>query len=38
MSTQEISFLVLVIGAFALFGGTLGWASWIEGRSPRGKL
>ena len=26
------AFLVLVICAFTLFGGVLGWASWMESR------
>lgn len=37
MSIQEISFLVLVVGALVVFGGTLGWASWIESRNTREK-
>lgn len=35
MSAQEISFLVLVVGALVLFAGALGWASWIESRNTR---
>jgi hypothetical protein len=35
MSAQEISFLVLVVGALVLFAGVLGWASWIESRNTR---
>jgi hypothetical protein len=38
MSTQEISFLILVVGALLLFGGALGWASWIESRNTRRKI
>ncbi len=38
MSAQEISFLVLVVGALVLFGGALGWATWIESRNARGKI
>ncbi len=30
MTTNEIFFLVLVVCAFLLFGGALGWASWME--------
>jgi hypothetical protein len=37
MSTQEISFLVLAVGALLLFAGVLGWASWMESRDTRGK-
>lgn len=37
MSTQEISFLVLVVGALFVFGGVLAWASWMESRDTRGK-
>lgn len=37
MSAQEISFLALVVGALVLFGGALGWASWIESRNTREK-
>ena len=32
MTTNEIAFLALVIGAFTLFGGVLGWATWQEAR------
>lgn len=32
MATTEIAFLALVVGALALFGGTLAWASWDESR------
>jgi len=38
MSTQEISFLVLVVGALFLFAGVLGWASWMESRDTRGNV
>jgi len=38
MSTQEISFLVLVVGALLLFAGVLGWASWMESRDTRGRI
>ena len=33
MSTNEIAFLVLALSAFSLFGGVLGWASWMESRA-----
>lgn len=33
MSTNEIAFLVLAFSAFSLFGGVLGWASWMESRT-----
>lgn len=32
MTASEIPFLVLVLSAFTLFGGALGWASWAESR------
>ncbi len=35
MATQDIEFLVLVVGALSLFGGVLGWASWDEGHRAR---
>ena len=35
MPTNDIAFLVLVVGALALFGGVLGWASWDEFRRTR---
>lgn len=35
MSTSELAFLILVIGAFALLGGVLGFASWEESRTRR---
>jgi len=38
MSTNEIAFLVLVVGCFTLFGGVLGWASWMESRSVKKQL
>jgi hypothetical protein len=38
MSSQEISFLVLVVGALLLFAGVLGWASWMESRDTRGRV
>jgi hypothetical protein len=37
MSTNEIAFLLLVVGAFLLFGGALGWASWMERPNTRAK-
>jgi hypothetical protein len=35
MSTSEIAFLCLVVGALTLFGGVLAWASWDESRARR---
>lgn len=35
MSASDIAFLALVVGAFVLFGGTLGWASWQQSRTAR---
>ena len=35
MKTFDIEILVLIIGAFSLFGGVLGWASWDESRRAR---
>jgi hypothetical protein len=35
MTTNEIAFVVLALSAFSLFGGVLGWASWMEGRANR---
>jgi hypothetical protein len=35
MSTNEIAFLALAIGAIMLLGGALGWASWMESREKR---
>lgn len=32
MSTTEIAFLVLAVGALTLFAGALAWASWMESR------
>jgi len=37
MSAGEIGFLALAIGAITLFGGVLGWASWMESRANRRK-
>lgn len=33
--TTDIGILVLVVGAFSLFGGVLAWASWDESRRAR---
>jgi hypothetical protein len=33
MSTNEIAFLVLAVGALTLLAGVLGWASWMESRA-----
>ena len=30
MNTNELAFLVLAVCSFSLFGGVLGWASWME--------
>ena len=35
MPTNEIAFLVLAVSALMLFGGVLGWASWMESRAER---
>jgi hypothetical protein len=35
MSINEIAFLVLAVSALMLFGGVLGWASWMESRANR---
>ena len=35
MSGDEFAFLLLALGAFTLFGGTLAWASWMESRAKR---
>lgn len=35
MTSGEMEFLALVIGAFVLFGGVMGWASWDESRRAR---
>jgi hypothetical protein len=35
MSTNEIAFLALVLGALSLFGGVLGWATWMEYRASK---
>ena len=37
MQTPDILFLCFTLGAFALLGGVLGWASWEESRTRRGK-
>lgn len=37
MTSSEVIFLVVVIGALSLFAGALALASWEEGRSRRGK-
>jgi hypothetical protein len=36
MTTNEFAFLVLVVCVFSLFGGVLGWASWMESRRRQG--
>lgn len=35
MTTNEITFLLVALGAFSLFGGVLGWASWMESHSGK---
>jgi hypothetical protein len=35
MQAKDIEILALVIGAFSLFAGVLGWASWDESRRAR---
>jgi hypothetical protein len=37
MTTAEIAFLAIVVGAWALFGGVLAWASWMEGRETKAR-
>jgi hypothetical protein len=37
MTSGEIFFLALVIGALSLFGGVLGFASWEDTRNSRRK-
>lgn len=32
MSSNEMTFLVMIVSAFSLFGGVLAWASWTERR------
>ena len=36
MSASDMGMLALFVGAFAVFGGALAWASWMESR-PRPK-
>lgn len=35
MTNAEIGMLALIVGALALFGGALAWASWEETRQRR---
>jgi hypothetical protein len=35
MTATDIQILALVVSAFSLFGGVLGWASWNESRRAR---
>ena len=35
MASNELAFLVLVVVAFTIFGGVLGFASWQETRASR---
>ena len=32
MATHDIGFVLFVLAVFCLFGGVLGWASWMESR------
>ena len=32
MSTNELAFVILAVGALTLFAATLAWASWMESR------
>ncbi len=32
LGTMDYAFLALVVGALALLGGALAWASWMESR------
>ncbi len=32
MSSGEIAFLAMVIGALSVFAGALAWAQWMESR------
>jgi len=35
MSTNEMAFLVFAVSAFAVFGGVLAWACWMEWRENK---
>lgn len=35
MIANEVSFVILALGAFSLFGGVLAWASWMESREKK---
>ena len=35
MGTGEFYYLCMVVGAFAVFGCVLGWASWFSSRPSR---
>jgi len=37
MTKSGLEFVVFVIGALSLFGGVLGWASWMEWRDNKRK-
>ncbi len=37
MSTNEIAFLALILCSLSLFGGVLGWASWMESRASKNR-
>lgn len=36
MTTVELGYLALIVGALTLFGGALAWASWTESRNASG--
>lgn len=37
MTKSGLEFVVFVVGALSLFGGVLGWASWMEWRDNKRK-
>ena len=37
MTSGEVEFLLVVVGAFSLFGSVLGWATWDEWRKEKAK-
>ncbi|MES2294025.1 MAG: hypothetical protein V4527_12055 [Pseudomonadota bacterium] len=36
MTTMEMGYLALIVGALTLFAGALAWASWMESRNASG--
>lgn len=38
MTTMELGYLALIVGAFTLFGGVLAWSSWMESRDASSTL